>query len=153
MQKFKRRTQWLRFFGAGCVLAVSVTYMWTRTPYNEFRSFNYVLAFIFSMMVIVAPAIYWESVCRLTPRYNDLYGALVASAIRIVAFVPASYWSYMLLLRGYSVICNRLLSDIAWWPTIYEALAIGIAAAFLLLVIFDFICSKVVNQKKGTSQS
>lgn len=148
MREFKRRTQWLRFLGAGCVLAVVVIFIWTRTPWNTFRSFGYVLDFIFSVTIMILPAIYWESVCRLTPRFNNQYGALLDSAIRIVVFNAASVWSNKFLLRVYSFVCNSLLLDIVWWPTIYEALAVGIAAAFLLLVMFDYVCAKVVNRNK-----
>ncbi len=37
-----------------------------------------------------------------------------------------------------------------WWPTTYEAIAIGIVTAFLLLVLFDYACAKVVKYKKRT---
>ncbi|QDV51721.1 hypothetical protein Enr17x_37790 [Gimesia fumaroli] len=147
MRGFKRRTRHLRYLGAGCVLAGIVSFMWTRTPYNDFRPLGYFLDFIFSMTVLLLSALYWESVCRLTPRSHKLDVALFDSAIRIVVFFLA-IGSYRILLRIYSFTFYRLNLDIVWWPTVYEAMAIGIAAAFLLLVLFDYVRAKVINRKK-----
>lgn len=142
-----------KYAGSLIVLGIAFLIIWTRAPYNDFTKYGRVGDYIISISIVCSPAIYWECVCRITPRPDNVLVAGLSSALRIALFVPTAVYSQLLLLPGYAMLLHSVGAGSKWSPTVYQGMAIGVAVAAALLAGIDYSAARLIFGKPGRSGS